>query len=481
MSPKFVALSLFVGLGTNCPQVDAGEARPPYKFLRYDEDYRFLADPAQRIDLWDWIKYIPLDGAGFLSFGGEARERFETYQNEYFSTNPKADNAYFLQRYLFHLDYHPAGWLRVFAQLQSSLENGRSGGPPPGGPRPPDRDAIDTHQLFVDLVGKIRKDGQLTLRVGRQEMSYGAERLIAAREGPNNRRAFDEVRLLYRQGAVSVDAFFGNPVEIDRTGAFDDWAVAGVRFWGVYATMPFHPLPGIRSDIYYLGLINPQVTFNQNYPFPQFPPEREECHTVGTRFFGTLGHWDLNDEVIYQFGQFGSGQVNAWSIATDHGYTLAKLWGQPRLGLRAAVASGDSNKNNPSLQTFNPLFVRGNYFTEAGLLSPQNFFDVFPSIRIKPGPKWSAELGFDVHWRENLGDGIYKVGGYGGSGGSPIYPGNRDFARFVGAELVLGTAWQATRHITFSAAYSHFFAGQFIHQNNGEDADFGALWTTFRF
>jgi hypothetical protein len=35
-------------------------------------------------------------------------------------------------------------------------------------------------------------------------MSYGWERLIAAREGPNNRRAFDEVRLLYKQNAVSV-------------------------------------------------------------------------------------------------------------------------------------------------------------------------------------------------------------------------------------------------------------------------------------
>ena len=75
--------------------------------------------------------------------------------------------------------------------------------------------------------------------------------------------------------------------------------------------------------------------------------------------------------------------------------------GPARLGLRVAVASGDNNENNPNLQTFNPLFVRGNYFTEAGLLSPQNFFDVFPSIRIKPGLKWTAELGFDVHWREN--------------------------------------------------------------------------------
>jgi len=202
---------------------------------------------------------------------------------------------------------------------------------------------------------------------------------------------------------------------------------------------------------------------------------------MGTRFFGTLGHWDLNDEMIYQFGQFASGEVNAWSIATDHGYTLGTLWGQPRLGLRVAVASGDNDKNNTDLQTFNPLFVRGNYFTEAGLLSPINFFDVFPSIRIKPRPNWMAELGVDIHWRENLGDGIYKVGGPSGSAGSPIYPGNRHFARFVGEELVLGTAWQATRHITFSAAYSHFFAGQFIRQNNGESGDFGALGTTFKF
>ena len=69
---------------------------------------------------------------------------------------------------------------------------------------------------------------------------------------------------------------------------------------------------------------------------------------MGTRFFGTLDHWDLNDEMIYQFGQFASGKVNAWSIATDHGYTLGKLWGQPRLGLRAAVASGDNDGTTPT-------------------------------------------------------------------------------------------------------------------------------------
>lgn len=53
------------------------------------------------------VKYIPPDGAGYLSFGGEVRERFETYRNKEFSSNPNADNAYLLQRYLFHADYDP--------------------------------------------------------------------------------------------------------------------------------------------------------------------------------------------------------------------------------------------------------------------------------------------------------------------------------------------------------------------------------------
>jgi hypothetical protein len=119
--------------------------------------------------------------------------------------------------------------------------------------------------------------------------------------------------------------------------------------------------------------------------------------------------------------------------------------------------------------------VPGNYFSEAGLLNPQNFIDLFPSVRIKPDPKLTAELLLDIHWRENLGDGIYQPGG------SVIFRGNPDFARFVRIELVLGMAWQLNRHIKFSGAYSHFFAGQFIHQNNGEDADFVALWLTFKF
>ena len=119
--------------------------------------------------------------------------------------------------------------------------------------------------------------------------------------------------------------------------------------------------------------------------------------------------------------------------------------------------------------------MRGNYFTEAGLLSPINFFDVFPSIRIKPArngsPSWASTSIGEKTWATEFTRSAV-----------PAVPPVPRSTRAIGTspvslatELVLGTAWQATRHITFSAAYSHFFAGQFIHQNNGEDADFGAF------
>ena len=498
VSCRFLWAVLLLVLGSRGEaQVAVPRPESPPPWIRYNEDYSFLADPSQRTDPLDFLKYISLGNAGYLSFGGEARERFESYTNETFnSTFPTAetssatmrrtdDNSYFLQRYLLHADYHPNEWLRFFGQVQSSLECGRYG------PRVTDRDAIDLHQMFVDLKHRISSEGVLVLRVGRQEMSFGAERLVGVREGPNDRRAFDAVRLSYKQHGLTLDTFMSRPVEVDP-GQFDDQNVRGVLFWGAYATVPCPSLPGLKLDFYYLGLSKPAGRFtvatmpNVLLPVPpiyaqSFPPmgppafPREERHTIGTRLAGTVGNWDMNNEVLYQFGEFGSGDIQAFWIAADNGYTFKNLRFQPRLGLRAGIASGDRNPNNPDLDTLNPLFVRGNYFSEAGLLAPQNLMGFGPSIRIKPDRAVSAELGCVTLWRESLGDSIYRPPGI------PIFPANNELGRYVGTELILGTAWQATPHIGVAAAYSHFFAGDFIDQNHGDDADFGALWLTFRF
>jgi len=41
-------------------EVEIPLTHPAYKMLRFDEDYSYLADPTNRTDWFDPLKYIPL-------------------------------------------------------------------------------------------------------------------------------------------------------------------------------------------------------------------------------------------------------------------------------------------------------------------------------------------------------------------------------------------------------------------------------------
>ena len=129
---------------------------PSYRLNRADEDYRYLRDPARRTDLWDPLKYVPFNESGswYLSLGGEARERFEYFNHPTWGQDPQ-DHGDLLQRYFLHGDLHLGEHVRLFSQLQGSLEDGRK-----GGPRPTDEDELDVHQLFLDLKFDLGPSGR---------------------------------------------------------------------------------------------------------------------------------------------------------------------------------------------------------------------------------------------------------------------------------------------------------------------------------
>src|SRR5579859_2565526 len=56
---------------------------PAHTALRYDEDYSYLKNPEVRTNLYDKLKYIPLNKRGdwYLTFGGELRDRYEYFNN----------------------------------------------------------------------------------------------------------------------------------------------------------------------------------------------------------------------------------------------------------------------------------------------------------------------------------------------------------------------------------------------------------------
>ena len=438
---------------------------PQFKELRYDEDWSYLSDPAKRTNALDRIKYIPLrdEADWYLSIGGEVRERYERLDNPSWGQEPSDDNGYFLQRYMLHGDLHLGPNVRIFGQIKSGLENGRK-----GGPRPIDQDKLDVHQAFVDLKFDFDKTNSIVLRAGRQELAFGSSRLISVRESPNVRQSFDGLRATLPLLGWHVDGFITKPVETDR-GTFDDAPDHTRTFWGIYAVRPWKFVPGGNVDLYYLGIDRKRARYDQG-------SARETRHSIGTRLWGKREDWDYNYEMVYQWGSFGRGDIRAWTVASDNGYTLNGVRFRPRLGLKADVTSGDRDPGSPNLQTFNALFPRGAYFGEIALVGPSNHMDLHPSMDLRVTERLTLSIDSVFFWRESLRDGIY------GNAINLLRSGNASRARFVGIQPSLQAEWQISRHLTWTGVVSHFFTGPFLRETGpGRDVNYVSSWITYKF
>ena len=437
------------------------EPPTPYHFLRYDDVPADQQSPAWPHDFWAPIKFMPLDIApgSYVNFGGELRERVEHFSNPFFGLTPQGTTTYDMHRLLLHGDLHIGDTFRTFIQLGNHEVTSHSTSPPT------DVDHFDLQQGFVDLQASIGQHASVTFRGGRQEITFGSARLVDVREGPNIRLSFDGVRVFYESSALRVDAFGTAPVVPER-GVFDDHTDARQPFWGLYSVMPVGAVPGLHIDLYYLGIMRQKAPYDSGVA-------DETRHSVGARFWGRAGARDYDIEGLFQFGDFGSRNIRAWSVASNTGYTLASLWGKPRLGLQADVASGGGPGR--TLKSFNPLFPKYAYFTEASINAPINFIDVYPSVTVQPLKNFAFRVGVDVLWRYSTQDAFYQPPGV------PLVSGSANKKRFLGAQSNLQAEWQATAHISVNAAYVHFLTEGFLEAAGAKDVDFLSVWSSYKF
>ncbi len=432
----------------------AQDAQSPYRPVRYDDNFTYLHDPTKRDDFWDPVKYIQLgDPDTYVTLGGELRERLDDYSEPLFGLVRRRDHLTdILQRALLNADLHLGTHVRVFLQLGNYVVAGKRDLTGPA-----DQDRLALQQAFLDMTFPAGS-GTFTVRIGRQEMAFGTQRLVSVREPLNIRRSFDGVDAIYQVDDARVDAFVTRPVK-NQIGPFGDEPDPGQSFWGVYATSLVRALPGLHADVYYLGLEHNRAPFVSGVA-------DEVRHTVGTRLWGEIASWDYNTEITGQTGRFGQQTIAAWAVSTDTGYTFAHMPLSPRLGLIANIASGNHNPKAGDFGTFNPLFPAYGYFTEAELVLESNLIDVHPSITIHPRPGLSLSASVDFLWRESLGDGFYQA---------PVVPLIRDpsgTGRYIGTETQLFVNWQVDRHVNVVAAYVHFAAGPTITSVGGRSVDF---------
>ena len=254
--------------------------------------------------------------------------------------NNSPDN-YYASRLRVELGFKPTSWLRFFAQAQDTRVGAYNKSPAPNTLYDP----LDLRQGYVEL----NFEGKTSVRfcAGRQEMAFGAERLIGPADWGIS-RTFDALDLTLSAGRVKADLIAGSAVLIDPT-CFDPHK-PGEHFYGAYGSLR-RVLPGMN--------IEPYLLFKQTLNVKSETAAFGDALVIspGARVFGTApGRIDYTVEVVAQRGSYSSDKVRALGDSAVLGWTLFDVAVKPRLSVEYNYASGDATAKDGERSTFDQFY-----------------------------------------------------------------------------------------------------------------------------
>lgn len=426
-----------------------------HKGVFYANDFSYLTeDYTGPTYLGDGLKNLTV-GKGKLDIGGEIRTRYHYEQGlgqQAGATRfQDTENEFGLFRLRLYADYQATDRLRFFAEgiyadiIDSNEEYI---------PRPIDRNRGDFLNLFADL----KVTDNTTVRIGRQELLYGAQRTVSPLDWVNTRQRFDGVRTISKWGDWSIDAWYTQfvPVVFD---SFDN-PNENLDFYGTYATYS-----GFEKDtleLYYIG-------FNDDTG----PDGNFNIDTFGTRVFGGRGDWSYEFEGAIQTGvQNALGQDHQAAFGTfGLGRSFKNAAWKPNLWFYYDIATGDDPNTLDTFERNNQLFpLAHKYLGFIDALTRNNVSAPNVRLTMKPTEKLSLLFWYYNFQSVEDGDPITSIGG------TPAQdPNSSDF----GNELDIIATYQLSPRRNVLAGYSRFWAGDRI--IDGEDADFFYLQFTTNF
>jgi hypothetical protein len=431
---------------------DTAPTRPAILFNRWQEDWSALANQNLRTEPFDELKYIPLslaDPDAYLSLGLNLRERFESNDAPSFGVGRKAED-YVIQRLEIDTDLHPDRNWQVFVQLEDDRAFGNIK------PGPVDADQLELEQGFVAYTTPFL-DGDLKLRVGRQEIGFDLQRFVSVRDGPNVRQAFDAAWLNWEKSPWRIITFWSHPVQYRNLEPFDDYSDGHFQYGG-FRVERKDVGPGSLSAYYSRYELD-----NAQYLFAAGQERRD---IVDIRYAGGIAGFDWDLEAMGQGGDVGPKEVRAWAVGTLGGYTFSEFRWHPRLGLQVDAASGNQHPDGSTDGTFNPLFPNGYYVTLAGYTGYVNMIHVKPSVTVEPLARLKVMAALGLQWRETLSDAVYTQPDIpvAGTAGAP--------GRWTGAYGQLRADYAFNGHLTGAVEAVHFDAGDAIRRAGGHSSDY---------
>lgn len=445
----------------------------------------------------DWLRE---QNAAFSAWnlGGQFRPRFEHKEHmaiagvpgamDFRQDGPPSGNTYWLFRTKAHVGYAPCDWLGAFAEGRDSFSlNDR---------RVPDleSDRIDLLQAYLTLGNP--KEFPLSLKAGRQELSYGDERLVGAFDWNNLGRVFDAAKVRYESSVLWVDAFVGRQV-LPKDGQFNG-ANDYDFFSGIYASSQ-SLVPGQETQVYFLAR-NASVQAASAEPGVLVPlPTARDIYTAGARVKslpGSLNGWDYSAEAAGQFGRFKESNAgpsldqSAFAVNAGGGYSFKDCPATPRLGVEYSFSSGDSDPTDDRHETFENLFPTNHkFYGYMDFFSWQNLHNPHLSLSLKPAKGLSVSLDYHLFWLADTADYFYQASGMprrGGASGAG-YDRNLGYGSFVGSEIDLVATYTFKPYAVAQAGYGHFFVGDYVKSSlsgpgfGSTDADWVYVQAMIRF
>lgn len=345
------------------------------------------------------------------------------------------DHDYLLQRYRFSVGIRPVTGLQFFGEVQDAraawLPNQGSG----------IKDRLDLRQAWVG-IGTENK--LWDLRVGRQRLAFGSERVIGASEWGNTARVFDAARLALHRGHDRVDIFASSVVAADT----DHWDhhQQGNNLHGAYASIG-SLLPGSQLE--------PYVLFRTNHNAGGL-----HTWTEGMRSAGAVHKdWRYEAELIKQTGSVGPRHLSAWAGTLQGQRLLRTLRWQPTLMAEGNYATGDKDPKDAVVNTFDQLYPTNHgIYGIADQVGRRNNKNLRGGVWLHP-EKWLT-LKTELHsfWLASRYDSLYA---FNGAALVPAVAGGAA-STDVGRELDLLSEIKLSRHYDIGLQYGHMFPGEFL-------------------
>ncbi|CAI2768664.1 Alginate export [Flavobacterium collinsii] len=429
---------------------------------RCEDDFSFVKKDSAKKG-FNQLKYISIAKNNSISFGGELREQFQIYNNTNFGDVPSTYSDININqlwhRLMVHSNIELGNHFRFFILFNSTLRFFNKN------PIVPeiDENQLNLHQAFAEL-----KLTNWNFRLGRQEIYYGNHHLITLREGPNTRQAFDGLVVKHKFKNGTFD-FFAVSKVVSKQYIFDDQSMHD-GLYGIYGTQYFS---NSKFGVDYF-----LVDFQSNARRYNYQSGFEDRQTYGIRLFSSLKTINFEFEAAYQTGKFNDLTIEAYTIAANINVTVLPAK-KTIIGFAANIASGDKDRGDNKLNTYNLLYAKPAY----GLVAPlgaTNIISFGPYIKINPVRKLNILTQVYFMERNSNQDGTY----------SPAMIESRPKPNMLfstnkktfGELYVLETNYQQTKNLLFSFDTSYFSAASYPKTTgNGKNITYLSFKSTFKF